>query len=459
MKYAFALGALVLGFCMSAPSVHAQIRINEVAWMGTDSGGANCEWVELYNESDDIVDLSSWTLRIENAGGATAKDLLLGETASVKYGGIAGRGYYLIARNSGTCGNEFPGEEADWLGSFGSGISNSGAKITLLSGTNEEDVLDSRVGWEVSKGGAGGKNTSPKETPQWTGSAWLTASPTPRGQNHTAPLPELKEDESVTTPPVVTVGGTAPLVPVTHPVPKLYVDGGPARIVIAGAHTPFSALAYDSTGMRHKNADITWSFGEGGSKKGEEVSYAYREPGEYTVVVRARSKGVSAVSFISVVAVASPISISHADGESITLRNDSDDFVDLSFWKIGDAKRAPTLPADTVLAPYANMRFAYETLAHGTVDEPSLRFPNGMRAVSYTQPLETEESIHIVRDTEVTPVAFYEEELVAPAGDQEGTPAGAPLPTEESKVVLKEERSIGNFFRSLVASVASIVVP
>lgn len=443
-------------------SVRADVIINEIAWMGTDEGGANCEWIELRNTSEDIVDLSGWTLTIENTGNATPKVIAFNETASVKYSGIAGNGYYLVARDSGTCKDLAPATSADWLGSFGNGISNSGAKLVLKNGTTEESVVDSKTGWEVTKGGIGGKNTAPKETPQKDGSSWVVASPTPRGPNHAAPLQELPEEDDDTASPVVTVGGTAPLVPVTNPVAKLYVDGGPSRIVTAGADSAFVAVAYDSVGTLRKNADITWAFGDGGYEKGEEVFYAYKKPGTYTAVVRAKDKGVSAVSLVEVVVVPSDVAVSSVSDDGVTLTNATSHLLDLSGWKLSSGTKTVRLPADTVIAGGASAFFPYDTLRIASSSSIALKFPSGRVAYAYVQPEGVQEELYPMQETEpapalaIAPRTYAKEAVSAPAKEASLTLAGA-RPSEET-VVLKDDTSFLGGVGSLMASVFSSVV-
>lgn len=443
-------------------SVRADVIINEIAWMGTDEGGANCEWVELRNTTDEIVDLSSWTLTIENTGNATPKVIALNESASVKYSGITANGYYLIARDSGICKDLVPATSADWLGSFGNGISNSGAKIILKNGNNEESIVDSKVGWEVSKGGVGGKNTTPKETPQKDGASWITASPTPRGPNHTAPLQELPEEEEDTASPVVTVGGTAPLVPVTHPVAKLYVDGGPSRMVSAGAHTVFTAVAYDSVGTLRKSADIVWAFGDGGREKGNEVLYAYKKPGTYTAVVRAKDKGVSAVSLVEVVVISPEVSISSVNNDGVTLTNTANHLLDLSGWKLSAGGKTVKLPSDTVIAGGSSVFFPYENLRIASSSTVTLTFPSGRLAHAYVQPEVVQEELYEMQETEsvrplaIAPRTYVKEAVSAPAKEASLTLAGAT--SSENTVLLKQDASFLGGMGTFVASVFSSVV-
>lgn len=440
----------------------AEVIINEIAWMGTDEGGANCEWVELRNTEDEIVDLSLWTLTIKNTGATSEKVIAFNEAASVKYSGIAANGYYLIARDSGSCKDLSPAKDADWTGSFGNGIGNTGALVTLQNAGIKEDEVDATTGWEAAKGGPGGKNTAPKETPQRQGAAWITAAPTPRGPNNAAPLEEIEEPEDDSAPPAVTVGGTAPLVPVTHPVPDLYVEGGPARVVLAGADTAFSGIAYDSTGDVRESAHLTWSFGDGGHAKGDAVTHAYRKPGTYTAVVRARSDGLSAVALIPVVVEAPALSVGLGDG-GVTVTNSGSMLADLSGWKIDMGKRSVRLPADTVIAAGASVTFLPETFNLKAATESKLLFPNGLLAA---QPEGSVAGTSTVQEVEpgapLTKASSYHAYAVnVPAADAMHPAVGTAVATStEPKVTLKEEGGIfdtaSSFFASALSSITGI---
>ena len=71
------------------------VVINEIAWMGTQVEGVESknwwryEWVELYNNTNQIIDLSNW--EIENAGSS-------GKTLKISQGEIPPQGYFLICK-------------------------------------------------------------------------------------------------------------------------------------------------------------------------------------------------------------------------------------------------------------------------------------------------------------------------------------------------------------------------
>ena len=96
------VGACILGSAMvvaMASILHGQVRavgvaapsanmrdvvINEVAWMGTAASDSD-EWIELYNATDQDIDLAGWTL--------TSSD---GTPVIHLAGTILARGHYLL---------------------------------------------------------------------------------------------------------------------------------------------------------------------------------------------------------------------------------------------------------------------------------------------------------------------------------------------------------------------------
>ncbi|MBY0111021.1 lamin tail domain-containing protein [Patescibacteria group bacterium] len=460
-------GLFILLIFFVADTAHAAVRINEVAWMGTDAGGASCEWVELFNGSGETVDLSTWTLTIQNAGSATSKVIALNEEGSAEFSGIAGNGYYLIARDSGSCRSLAPATSADWLGSFGSGISNTGAVLTLSEGSTIVDTIDADGGWSSS---IGGKNVSgsAKQTPQYTGNAWITALPTPRSANATTPVDTLPDDHDdvASSTPVVTIGGSTPVVPAVSPIIKLFLEPGPNRVVPAGADTPYEVIVYDATGKLYPHADVTWSFGDGGSRGGKSVSYAYREPGEYLAVVRAREKGQSAVATVSVIAQPFQISMEEDTERGVVIGNHSPTLADLSSWKIKAGKKSFTLPPDTVVPAGKSVLLSSLVTRLPTSTPSELLYPNGERVALHTpeQPSLASESIE--ERQEVVPavaaprvVPTYAKDPIAPAAQAQLAAVGAAVP---GKVILKGEaeplNAIGYFFEDLLASFASFIV-
>jgi hypothetical protein len=74
--------------------------INEVAWMGTNAD-SNDEWIELLNTTGAAIDLTGWTLTIDD--GALPDDTVINLT-----GVVAADGYFLLERTDGNTVSDQP---------------------------------------------------------------------------------------------------------------------------------------------------------------------------------------------------------------------------------------------------------------------------------------------------------------------------------------------------------------
>jgi len=119
---------------LSAGCLGADVAINEIAWSGTAASPSD-EWIELYNTTDEAIDLSSWVL----AFGETTIDLS-GEANNV----IDAGGYFLLERTDDETVSDV---EADVL--YTGSLSNDGATLELRDAAGEiVDLVDaSEAGW------------------------------------------------------------------------------------------------------------------------------------------------------------------------------------------------------------------------------------------------------------------------------------------------------------------------
>jgi len=110
----------------SASSAQAlDVVINEVAWAG-HAGHTSDEWIELYNNTAQAISLAGWRLYATDG----QPDLALS-------GDIPPHGYYLIERTDDETVSDV---DADWVGSFGTGLSNGGE--TLILEDDEGTTID-----------------------------------------------------------------------------------------------------------------------------------------------------------------------------------------------------------------------------------------------------------------------------------------------------------------------------
>ena len=118
----------------------ADVVINEIAWAGTAASTSD-EWIELYNTTDEAIDLTGWALVF----GETTIDL--GGEANVT---IEAGGYFLLERtDDGTVSDV----DADVL--YTGSLSNAGVVVELRNAAGEiVDWVDaSETGWPAGTSG------------------------------------------------------------------------------------------------------------------------------------------------------------------------------------------------------------------------------------------------------------------------------------------------------------------
>jgi len=129
-----ALGAVCLSFTSASAQAavcDSGVLINEIMWAGSSVSTAD-EWIELYNSSDQIVDISGWRI---------FDDVKAVEMAKIDDGQIDPEGYFLVSNNEKD--HEFSGGESvlnidpDIVNSRVS-LSNSNLKISLQKPDHKE---------------------------------------------------------------------------------------------------------------------------------------------------------------------------------------------------------------------------------------------------------------------------------------------------------------------------------
>ena len=139
------------------------IAINEIAWMGTEAS-YNDEWIELYNNTNEAINLDSWSL---GASDGTPNITLAGM--------ILAKGFFILER---TDDDTLPKILADQI--YTGALGNSGEDLKLLDNSGSLiDSVDCSGSWFT------GDNAT-KQTMEKTSTGWQTSqSPggTPKTEN------------------------------------------------------------------------------------------------------------------------------------------------------------------------------------------------------------------------------------------------------------------------------------
>ncbi len=109
----------------SSPALPGSVVINEIAWMGT-AADYNDEWIELYNTTDQSIDLTGWTLVADDG------------SPSINLSGvIPARGYFLLERSDDDTVSDIPADQI-YTGALGN---DPGAETLRLKDTTNQ-VID-----------------------------------------------------------------------------------------------------------------------------------------------------------------------------------------------------------------------------------------------------------------------------------------------------------------------------
>lgn len=362
MRKAFLFLVTLFIFVENTQTAKASVFINEIAWMGTAVSPSN-EWIELANDGNNSVNLTGWILSIEGK-----KDIALS-------GNIAANGFYLIERTDDTT---VPGIAADLIASFGTGIPNTGAVLSLKNAGAIVDRVDGSQEWKI--GGVQAGDNITKETAQKGQNGWFTSAATSRAANiqtaGTQSEPVVTNDAPIV-PPLPTKNSTFPVEP------QIFTDAGQTtRVVPVGATTIFSGRVWGLKKEPIENARMTWAFGDGASADGTSVSHIYYYPGDYTAVLDTASEFYAASDRVRVTAIVPALTLRSGGDVTrsfVAIENSGDTEIDLSGWQISLQGKNFILPKNTLIGARKILTVPSEVSGFSTsaTSTMSLLFPNG----------------------------------------------------------------------------------
>lgn len=338
---------------------------------GDDNGR---EWIEVFNDTADPVDISSLSLSIKNATPITV--------TLVSGGSLLQPGAYAIIGSTVSGATKFALDYPTYSGSlFKSSISLVNTGVTSVDIRLGGVVMDSVASYTAAKEGYSYSKTT-------TGFAVM--SPTPGKDSGTDGTPALVTTESTSTPVV----GTQTTIPQMSPPSAdilLYLQQ--EKVVVAGAPSIFSVSALTQSGKQISNITFAWSFGDGGQGVGSSTVYRYYHPGRYIAYVDA-SNGLVAGKARMLVKVVSPelyLSTikSSKYGQYLEINNPNVYELDVSTWKLSIDGAMYSLPLNTVLLPgtttISGVALGFASSSVSTSSVIKLLFSSNEEVVKVTQ--------------------------------------------------------------------------
>ena len=337
-KTIFCMGVV---FCLSVGYVaHADIVINEIAWMGTATSTAD-EWIELYNNGTSSVNMDGWSL--------SASD---GSPVISLSGSISAGGYAVLERTDDTT---VPGVTA--LVIYSGALSNDGEHLILKNNTNQTmDEINALGGW--TKGDADTKKTMQKNS-----GVWVTGIATPGLVNVTTDDTSSSGGSGSGSSSGTTTTTTNKSSFNEEDTEKIEIYKDPTysarmvlpNIIVAGNPFPVSAIVMQDEKYKLLTGKYEWSMGDGEFftyNENKLFDYTYQYPGEYIIQFRYYpsifSIEPSSLHERKITVIPDAVYIEKiSDSGVVTLKNMSTNTVDIKGWKIvnkitGDSFIFPT---------------------------------------------------------------------------------------------------------------------
>ena len=314
---------------------------------GTDS---KREWVEVLN-SGPAVDIASFKL----FEGGVNHGLSIHSGSPV----IPTGGYVIIADDAAVFLAEYPTFSGSVFDSAFS-LSNTGETLVLRNGGAD-------VATATYTSATGAQNDGMSLA--FVGGAWVPRTPSP-GAGPEAVVSE----ESAQSQGDGGAGGVA--------VQSLVVRVSASPGSVVGAPSAYTAQAFGLKGEPLEGVRYVWNFGNGATREGQTVVFAYTLPGTFDASVDVSNAGLAGSARFTVVARVAEVVISRANASFIELDNRSPQEVDVSLWRLVAGDTVFVLPPRTTVRARATLAFPHEVTGMSPLSplDIEVQYPNGARA-------------------------------------------------------------------------------
>jgi len=357
------------------------VVINEIAWMGT-AVSANDEWIELYNNGSENIDLVGWRLvSVDGQPDISFSDACTNTT-------ITAGGYFLLER---TDDETVPDILADCI--YTGALGNTSEQLQLLNASGSAvDSVNATDGWPA------GDNTT-KETMQKNVSAWITAISTPKVVNISTGASDSSQNDSETDAGNTSssnainntqAGGADEPYVQPENLPHIKASAGVDQFAAVGEQVQFRAHAWGLDNKALENARYVWNFGDGATYEGQNVGHEYMFPGTYIARVLVSSGKYSALDDMRVTVRENTIMISELmSGEDgwIEFQNTGGKAIHVGGWILETTSSRFIIPLGTTIAPQSFAVLSAATthvVSDAKGDHVYLFYPNGTYASGFS---------------------------------------------------------------------------
>ncbi len=276
----------IISITLFLPSlVSASVIINEIAWMGTTENW-RYEWLELYNDGSQNVTLDNWKIELSR----TELDFTINPQ-----GIIPVAGYFLIVSSESIFSN-YDYNYANLGGKF----VNTGQKVVLRDASgNIVDSVDGSDNWKIGGGEIIGNNTT-KKTAQRSGSLWINCHWNAQSAECVSAVQGgsafLRRQQQPPSQPSSGGSDSSPYIPPEN-LPKIKAYAGEDKTVIVGANAEFRGQAFGLKDEPLDNARYLWTFGDGTSKEGQNITHFYQYLGRLHRCVKCFLRQICGLGF------------------------------------------------------------------------------------------------------------------------------------------------------------------
>lgn len=366
---------------------YAGLVINEIMYDldGTDTGR---EWIEVYNDSDTAVDLSTFKFFESNTNH--------GLTLSEGDVNIGAHGYAVIVSDSVKFKIDWPSFSGTIFDSSFS-LSNDGEALAIK---DESLNVVNEYTYTSTTGAAGDGNSLQKISGFWIG-----ATPTPGKANETiSPSPAQSDSGGNNNASGVSSGSSSTSTSTSQTkteIKKIKTQILTKVIAFAGIPVPFEALAFGLNGEQLSYGKYFWNFGDGDSLEvkandinNQKFTHTYFYPGEYSVNLGYYANYYGDVpdasDKITIKVVAADILISKVGDEKdffIELSNNTSYDADISRWVLSSDKKSFVMPKNTIIGSKKKITISPKITNFSISDKDTLKLMNSQGEVVFDYPL------------------------------------------------------------------------